>query len=114
MKTKACMLPAIVVTLFMCPFFWKCSPYERDSKERCAEIASESVNEKVSRKYRVRSNGNCPELAYTSGRRFAATIKYFTLWELAEVGDSIIKKAGSNVFEIHKADTILFATFYCQ
>jgi hypothetical protein len=81
---------------------------------RCERIFSNAVKEKLSRKYNLPANANSREFEYFSGRRFSISLGFDALWELAEVGDSIKKGINSNIFEIHKADTIIIAPFHCE
>ena len=109
---KLLIIPLILLSLAYGAYLFISPRISQD--KRCKSIYSKTFHEVVAKKYRMPSNKNLPEFAFVSGQRLVITAGFEPLYESAEIGDTLTKDTASFQFAVHKADTVLAATVFCQ
>ncbi|MDA6068041.1 hypothetical protein NJT12_00290 [Flavobacterium sp. AC] len=96
-----------IVMLFFSIFFCTCSYFSNDAKI-CKDAYKDMFDEKFSgliiKKHLNKDNRMSPTFKL---KDFSEVFGYSTLWEKAEVGDSLAKKASSRFVKILKKDTTI-------
>lgn len=96
-----------IVMLFFSIFFCTCSYFSNDAKisrDSYRSMFNEKFSGLITKKYLDKDN----KMSRTFKLKDSSKVYgYSTLWEKAEIGDSITKKASSRFVQIFKKDTTI-------
>lgn len=97
------------VMVFFAIFFCTCSYYSNDakiSKDGYRDMFNERFSGLIVKKYLDKDNKMSPSFKLKDSSKVYG---YSVLWEKADIGDSLAKKANSRFVKIFKKDTVIIS-----